>query len=115
MCSRMCQYDLSVKRPGDRIVYYDENGVRREARWDGFARSETLEQVWSRKIWQRITIPVTRFAEKNHTTGKHTFVSRTTQLRGVANGSVVKVVTRAASAAEVAYFGHDRVPLEVSA
>ena len=84
-----------------------------ELKWQGFAMQETLEKTWHPAVWKPVTVTVDDFAERHHGTGHLVWAYRPANIKFVTNGLVVNLVTRQASAAEKAYFGHHRVPVEI--
>ncbi len=108
MCSRLKQ-ESSGNRPlkvGDEIVVTIA-GQPRTLKWTGFARSETLEQ-WT--VWQPAVIHVMDFAEKNHSTGVHTWNGEPETLVAVYFKENVRVITKPATPVQERRFGHTRVP-----
>jgi hypothetical protein len=86
--------------------------------WAGFARQETLGW-WRRLGGYLVDVPADRFAERSDVDRRLAWA----EVRGggvlrawvpcAAPGAAIllKIVTRAASAAELAHFAHDRMPV----
>ena len=86
--------------------------------WAGFARQETLGW-WRRQGGRLVDVPADRFAERSDADRRLIWadvpggrVLRAWMPSGAPGAAVLlKIVTRAASAAELAHFGHDRMPV----
>lgn len=104
-----------VFRPGREVVARAKEGVVRPV-WAGFARSEILGW-WQHRGGELLDIPAERFAERSDQTRRLVWddVPEGLVLRGVmerGEGSpLVRIVTRAATGAEVMRFQHPRMPL----
>lgn len=102
-------------RPGREVPAAGEHGICR-ATWAGFARNEILDW-WRRKGGALLDIPATRFAERSDQTGKLIWddVPEGFVIRGLLDRQtwhpLIKVVTRAATPAEMEKFQHPRMPL----
>lgn len=108
MCSRLSQTQRQPIKVGGQVkVYRDRHEYT--AKWTGFARSETLDK-WA--VWEPVEIPVTGFAEKNHSTGVHTWKHEPVTICGIMFKGNVRVVTEEADSKALAFFGHSRVPKE---
>jgi hypothetical protein len=105
------------RRPGMQLGAWSETGPVYGV-WAGFARQETLGW-WRRQGGCLVDVPADRFAERSDADRRLVWadVPEGRVLRAwmpvAASGAAVllKIVTRAASAAELAHFGHDRMPL----
>jgi len=104
-----------VFRPGRQVVARAKDGVVRPV-WAGFARNEILGW-WESRGAELLDIPAERFAERSDQTRRLVWddVPRGLVLRGVmerVKGSpLLRIVTRAATEAEVMRFQHPRMPL----
>lgn len=104
-----------VFRPGMEVVARAKEGVVRPV-WAGFARSEILGW-WQHRGGELLDIPAERFAERSDQTRRLVWddVPEGLVLRGVmerGEGSpLLRIVTRAATGAEVMRFQHPRMPL----
>ena len=110
MCART-MFNGKVYRPGDVIVV--QSAFKAGAgKWTGFARSETVRSVWG-PDWIPLDIPVERFAERNKTTGELVWADAAGVVSGIGNRTSreVRILTREATAAEKAHFGHHRLPV----
>ncbi|MFZ0616202.1 MAG: hypothetical protein WAN16_07105 [Chthoniobacterales bacterium] len=102
-------------RPGREVLARAKEGLVRPV-WAGFARSEILGW-WERRGGELLDIPAERFAERSDQTRRLVWddVPGGLVLRGVmerGEGSpLVRIVTRAATEAEVMRFQHPRMPL----
>jgi hypothetical protein len=102
-------------RPGRAVLVVGPPGLV-ERVWAGFAREEILAW-WRQKGGELVDIPADRFAERSEVTGKLVWaeVPPGQVIRGVLDlqgqEPLLKVVTRAASAAEQRHFQHPRHPL----
>lgn len=112
MCSRMCQVQRVPLRVGDTVEAIGPDGARFTARWQGFARGETI-QKWLDGGWTLCTIQVTDFAERNRRTGQNVWAGKPAVVQGIHLNGRVSVVTRESTPAERDYYGHHRVPLEI--
>jgi hypothetical protein len=104
-----------VFRPGREVVARAKEGVVRPV-WAGFARSEILGW-WQHRGGELLDIPAERFAERSDQTRRLVWddVPEGLVLRGVMERGegfpLVRIVTRAATGAEVMRFQHPRMPL----
>jgi hypothetical protein len=84
--------------------------------WAGFARWEILHW-WEKKGGELVDVPADRFAERSERTRELIWdeIPRGNVVRGLVERSgpkpLLKIVTRASTAAELARFEHPRMPL----
>ena len=114
MCAAL-ELNKTMLRPGGWVcVWAQMTGLRLV--WAGFARRETLPW-WKKKGGELVDVPAERFAERSGLTGELRWddVPRGQVGRGIIDRSgktpLLKVVTRASDAAELARFEHPRMPL----
>jgi len=89
-----------------------------KGKWVGFARGETLGEVWD--SWVLLDIPADEFAEHNRPASKEAKrrvltwgdINRGDVISGIGNPSTgeVRMVTREATEEEFDLFGHTRLP-----
>lgn len=102
-------------RPGLPVDGIGPEGIVRHA-WAGFSRAEILSW-WQQKGGVLIDLPPERFAERSDVTGKLVWsdVPEGLVIRGLmdrqSSEPLIKVVTRAATDEEQAYFQHPRMPM----
>ena len=103
--------------PGSMVRVSSELKVG-QGKWSGFARGETLEEVWDG--WVPLDIPVDAFAEHNRPASKEankrvlTWVEtdKGSVISGIGNRATgaIRIVTREATEEEFEAFGHNRLP-----
>lgn len=104
-----------IFRPGKPLAIVGGGGKLR-APWAGFARDE-IRAWWKRKGWTEVDVPATRFAERSDRSGRLLWeeIPDGMVLRGLCEERnrkwILRLVTRAASAAESCRFEHDRMPV----
>lgn len=92
-----------------------------QGKWVGFAREETLEDVWSG--WVPVDIPAEEFAEHNRPESREAGtrvlvwadVDKGKVVSGVGNRKTgaVRLITREATEEEFEIFGHARLPVVI--
>jgi hypothetical protein len=105
------------RRPGMVLGGWSETGPVYGV-WAGFARQETLGW-WRRQGGRLVDVPADRFAERSDADRRLIWadvpggrVLRAWMPSSAPGAAVLlKIVTRPASAAELAHFGHDRMPV----
>jgi hypothetical protein len=114
MCATY-EFRERVFRPGREIVASAKEGLVRPV-WAGFARCEILAW-WVGQGGELLDIPAGRFAERSEKTRQLVWddVPEGLVIRGVmqrsSSGSLVRIVTRAATGREQRRFQHPRMPL----
>jgi hypothetical protein len=114
MCAAI-ELNKTILRPGGWIcVWAQLTGLR--VIWAGFARRETMNW-WRKNGAVFVDVPAERFAERSDVTRELRWddVPRGQVVRGIIDHTgkspVLKVVTRASDATELARFEHPRMPL----
>lgn len=114
MCAAFEVHGRAAK-PGMKVHAASRDGAIAAA-WAGFARSEILGW-WIRRGAQEIDLRAERFAERSDRTRKLTWApvpdSQVIAALFEPESGVIKVVTRAATPEEEAFFEHPRMPLLV--
>ncbi len=114
MCAAF-ESNSRIVRPGRVAALWRREG-RGQLVWAGFARRESLAW-WTRKGGELADVPAHRFAERSDRDGQLRWdeVPPGFVVRGLIDPNdgkpLLKVVTRAASEAELERFGHPRMPL----
>ena len=106
----------AVIRPGRPLRAWRRKGEQGSFVWAGFARRE-LGDWWRKQGWEPVDVPAERFAERSDRTRQLAWdeVPAGMIVRGVveanADKPLLKIVTRASTADELARFEHPRMPL----
>ena len=114
MCAAL-EFNSRVIRPG-KLAGAWRGEKFEQIVWAGFARRETLGW-WKRQGAELVDVPAHRFAERSERDRKLRWddVPRGLVVRGVVLAEtktpLLKIVTRASTAEELARFGHPRMPL----
>lgn len=114
MCA-VFKVEGKIHRPGRGVPAIAAGGALTGI-WAGFARSEILKW-WLERGAELIDIPANEFAERSDLTGELIWdrVPQGLVLRALldrqTSHELIKVVTRAATPAEIEKFQHDRMPL----
>ena len=114
MCA-VFKVEGKIHRPGREVPAFAAGGALTRT-WAGFARSEILKW-WLERGGELLDIPATEFAERSDRTGELVWdaVPGGLVLRALLDRQtgheLIKIVTRAATPAEVGKFQHDRMPL----
>lgn len=104
-----------VLRPGKPVRVWRSTG-QAELVWAGFARKESLGW-WKKRAGEMVDVPAERFAERSDRDGQLRWddVLRGYVVRGLIDPNdgkpLLKIVTRASTAEELARFEHPRMPL----
>lgn len=119
MCCKTV-YKGKTYRPGDLMPVRSSNKSGK-GRWVGFARSETALATWGAAFPVELDVPTDRFAERNRVASKAANTRVETEA-SVPKGQViyalgrrktggVRILTREATATELANVGHNRMPV----
>jgi hypothetical protein len=106
----------AVIRPGRPVRAWRRKGEHGSFVWAGFARHE-IGDWWKSKGWEPVDVPAEKFAERSDRTRQLAWdeVPAGMVVRGVVDANaekpLLKIVTRASSAEELARFEHPRMPL----
>lgn len=119
MCARTC-YQGKVYRPGNLLIVKSSTKDG-QAKWAGFARSETVESVWGKTHTVDLDVPADKFAENNKVAAAKSGAQVLTWaamppdavIYGIGNrkNGEVKLLTRQATDEERQFFGHHRLPV----
>ena len=116
MCARIQIRGLRY-RPGDPIPI---PGYQLPLVWGGrvapFARSETSKEKWPKEIWERKSLQVEDYAERDDATHEIVWAQHPARIAVLTSkeiGSMV-VLTKQANPVELAFFGHPRHPVVIS-
>ena len=115
MCARL-ELNDTVLQLGQALAVWLEERHSAWLIWAGFARNESLGR-WLSMGAQLVDIPARRFAERSNRTRCLIWddIPLGLVVRGIVDSNsgkpLLKVVTRAATAAEFARFEHPRMPL----
>ena len=105
-----------VVRPGRLVRVWLKGKSAGRFVWAGFARRET-DGWWKNQGWEPVDVPAEKFAERSERTRQLAWdmVPAGMVVRGLVNQEVamplLKIVTRASNAEELARFEHPRMPL----
>ena len=114
MCVRLELNDCQVL-PGRAVAVWLEEGHSAWLAWAGFARAENLHR-WLGMGAQLVDLPATRFATRSVATRQIAWhdVPLGMVMRGLVDSNsgrpLLKVLTRPATAAEIKFTGHPRMP-----
>ena len=115
MCAAF-ELNSRVVRPGKMLRVWRGRAERGKFVWAGFARNE-IAGWWRKQGWEPVDVPAEKFAERSDRTRQFAWedVPPGMVVRGLiearAERPVLKIVTRASSAEELARFEHPRMPL----
>jgi hypothetical protein len=115
MCARLELNDMQVQ-PGQAVAVWLEEGRSAWLTWAGFARNESLAR-WLAMGAQLVDIPARRFAERSTRTRRLHWdeIALGMIVRGLVDSNsgkpLLKIVTRASTPEEYAFYDHPRMPL----
>jgi hypothetical protein len=114
MCAALDLNETRI-RPGQLVAVWGRAGAARYV-WAGFARKESLGW-WRKKGGELVDVPADRFAERSDRDRQLRWeaIPREQVVRGLVDPNdgkpLLKIVTRASTADELARFEHPRMPV----